>query len=263
MKCLLCYFSGSGNTKLACEYLTRKITEVTFDLYDITSETQAQFDTYDIVGFACFADFLGPSKRMISFINSLPKQSGKYAFVFNTFGNFNGATSAVLQRLVTKKGFDVIAGHALHMPENIPNMIMMGLANTQAPDEKEMAAFTAFIDRMNALVTKFKAGDIIQTLVLPLGERILFPIPRFAGKMMMGRKMIDTEKCTQCGICVRKCPYGAMRMETYPCFDEQKCGACWVCYNHCPSKAIYTKHFRGVAHYPEPIDEVKKKLTTV
>jgi len=35
MKGIICYYSGSGNTKLAMEYLTRKITNTDFELYDI------------------------------------------------------------------------------------------------------------------------------------------------------------------------------------------------------------------------------------
>jgi Fe-S-cluster-containing hydrogenase component 2 len=39
-----------------------------------------------------------------------------------------------------------------------------------------------------------------------------------------------------------------------------KCYGCWSCYNHCPKKAIYTRKFRGVGHYPKPNDLLKEKL---
>ena len=38
MKCAIFYYSGSGNTRLACEYMMRRITSVDIELIDITRE---------------------------------------------------------------------------------------------------------------------------------------------------------------------------------------------------------------------------------
>ena len=261
MKGLICYFSGSGNTLLACKYIRDSIRGVAFDLYDITSGNNVNYADYDIVGFACYADFLGPSPLIRAFIKNVPVQLRKPAFVFNTYGNFNGATLAIMTRYVRSRGFDIIAGHALHMPVTIPNMIMMGLANTQAPDEQELAGFVAFIESFSVKIEKLKKGDILPTFIPEFGERLLCAIPRFVAKKIMGKKMVDTERCIKCGICVKKCPYHAISMNDVPVFDEKKCAACWRCYNLCREKAIYTKKYRDVAHSPEPIQDVKRKLT--
>ncbi|HMA64369.1 MAG: EFR1 family ferrodoxin [Fibrobacterota bacterium] len=260
MKGLICYFSGTGNTLLACKYIRDTITGVDFDLYDITSGNEVNYGNYDIVGFACYADFLGPSPLIRTFIKRLPVQSRKPSFVFNTYGNFNGATLATLTKSVRSRGFDIIAGYALHMPENIPNMIMMGLANTQAPDEKELAGFKAFIDGLSGKIEKLKNGVNAPPLIPEFSERLLFAIPRFIPRLIMGKKMVDTERCIKCGICVKKCPYHAITINEYPVFEEKRCQSCWRCYNLCREKAIYTKKYRDVAHSPEPIVDVKKKL---
>jgi len=260
MKGIICYFSGSGNTLLACNYIRDTIRGVAFDLYDITSGADINYDAYDIVGFACYADFLGPSPLMRAFIRQVPVQSGKPSFVFNTYGNFNGATLAILTRNVRSRGFTIINGYALHMPENVPNMIMIGLANRQAPNEKELSGFKMFIDALGVKIEHLKAGNNVSVFKPAFGERLLFAIPRIAAKMTMGKKMVDTEHCIKCGICAHKCPYHAITMNEYPVFDEKKCQACWRCYNLCREKAIYTKTFRNVAHSPEPIVDVKKKL---
>ncbi len=260
MKGLICYFSGSGNTLLACRYIRDSISGVDFDLYDITSGNDVNYGNYDIIGFACYADFLGPSPLMRTFVKQVPFQSHKPSFVFNTYGNFNGPTLAILSRIVRSRGFNIVAGYALHMPENIPSMIMMGLANTQAPDEKELAGFKAFIDGLNGKIGKLKNGVTVPAFIPELGERLLFAIPRFVAKIVMGKKMVDTERCIKCGICVKKCPYHAITINEYPVFDEKKCQSCWRCYNLCREKAIYTKKYRDVAHSPEPIADVRKKM---
>ena len=76
----------------------------------------------------------------------------------------------------------------------------------------------------------------------------------------MGEKHVDEALCTECGICEKGCPYGAIHLDPKPVFNMHKCHGCWSCYNHCPEQAIYTKKFRGVGHYPRPIDALKEKL---
>lgn len=54
---------------------------------------------------------------------------------------------------------------------------------------------------------------------------------------------IDKTRCTNCGICVRICPYGALYFEgasraDVPNIDNAKCDCCGFCASVCPVKAI-------------------------
>ncbi|MEM2921329.1 MAG: 4Fe-4S binding protein [Candidatus Bathyarchaeia archaeon] len=54
---------------------------------------------------------------------------------------------------------------------------------------------------------------------------------------------IDKTRCTNCGICVRICPYGALYFEGasragVPNIDKAKCDCCGFCASVCPVKAI-------------------------
>jgi ferredoxin/flavodoxin len=260
MKCLLCYFSGSGNTKLACDYIAGKIPGVQFDFHSIISPAAVAFEAFDVIGFAAFADLWGPSPRFKSFVNSLPFCPGKPAFVFNSFGMFNAATLGIMYKLVTKKGFRVIAGHSLHMPENIATMIVAGMANEQAPNKGEMARFNGFIKGLSDNLSSPEALGRAKGFRPPIIELLLPAMPRRVGKMGMGPKLVDAALCTRCGTCAKGCPYGAIRLDDLPRFDENKCMTCWICYNHCPTQAIYTKKYRGKGHYPAPIAAVREKL---
>jgi ferredoxin/flavodoxin len=261
MKGLLCYYSGSGNTRLACQYILQNLSGIEFTLFDIVKEKNPDFKSFDIIGFAAFADFLGPSQCFVDFIKQIPKQSQKPAFVFNTYGNFNAGTLNEIRKLVTRRGFKVIAGHALHMPENIPTMIVIGLANVQAPNSTQLIGFKNFINQLNTLCADLSSDTVRKIkFKLPLFDRLLPPMPRFVGKMVMGKKYVDKELCSKCSACVNTCPYGAIEIKEYPEFNQKKCFACWACYNHCPVKAIYTKKYRGVAQYPGPIPVLREKL---
>jgi flavodoxin len=59
MKGLICYYSGSVNTKLACQYLAGNITNAKFDFFNAVTDSDPQLNEYDVVGFATFTDFGG------------------------------------------------------------------------------------------------------------------------------------------------------------------------------------------------------------
>ena len=52
---------------------------------------------------------------------------------------------------------------------------------------------------------------------------------------------VDTEKCTQCGECVRDCLFGVIGMEEYPVVlegGEERCIGCQHCLAVCPTGAV-------------------------
>lgn len=73
------------------------------------------------------------------------------------------------------------------------------------------------------------------------------------------RSMIDPNKCKECGMCARSCPYNAIVHLKRPCksscpvnaltydenglsvIDEEKCIRCGQCIHHCPFAAIGSK----------------------
>lgn len=261
MKGLICYFSTTGNTKLACDYIARKISKASFDFVNIARQELPDLEQYGLVGFAAFADFLAPSRLMIDFIARIPVQRQKPAFVFNTYGNFNGRTLYQLAKHAEKRGFRVFSGFALQTPENYPPMIAGGLANTQFPNERQLNEFHRFITELD------EAIGLLTARRTPLGKirfgflnRLIPPVSRTASRKIMGNKWVEPKLCTHCGICKRHCPYQAITLNPGPVFDEERCYGCWSCYNHCLTKAIYTKKLKNAGHYPKPADTLKAKL---
>lgn len=261
MKGIICLYSGSGNTKLACRYLMKNISSTEFVLFNIVTDGIPDMNAYDVVGFACFTDFFGPSRLMLDFIEKIPA-ANKPAFVLNTYGYINGRTQLVLGQEVGKKGFDVVAGYSLHTPESYPPMIARGMGNEDAPDEKELASFKTFISELDSLLREYAAaGKASKKLFSPgIGSRLLPMFSRDKARKDMGEKFIDEQLCTKCGICAKGCPCGAITLDPLPVFDMKRCSGCWFCYNHCPEKAVYTKKFRNIAHYPSPNEQLREKL---
>ncbi len=80
--------------------------------------------------------------------------------------------------------------------------------------------------------------------------------PRHAIEFVKGRSHIDTEKCINCGLCQKNCPYSAIVKLPVPCeeacpvgaiskgedgverIDEAKCILCGKCLRECPFGAV-------------------------
>ena len=272
MNGLIAYYSGSGNTRLACEAVARGVGEVEWTFHDIAVEAAAHggrleeaipdFLRYDLVGFAAFADLWGVSQLVYDFFSHVPNVDGTPAFVLNTFGSMSARTLPQLAKLARGKGFRVLCGHSLHTPESFPGMRAIGLSFDWSPSRRERRRFARFVECLRGMVGELSEGK------MPRAKRIgggpfgwLPPTPRKSMKHVMGKQQVDESRCTRCGECVRHCPYGAIRMESLPVIDHTRCYGCFACYNHCPVGAISARGFRGWFRYPRPIARLVEKLT--
>ncbi len=76
-------------------------------------------------------------------------------------------------------------------------------------------------------------GGAFKNLGMGLGSR--------AGKLHMHSDVspkVDQEKCTACGVCVKNCDVGAIKMEDVAEINSQKCIGCAMCIAVCEFKAI-------------------------
>ena len=263
MKGLILYYSGSGNTKVACQYISKNLDNVEVELVDIVKSKEIpNFENYDIVGFATFTDFFNPPYLFEQFVQGLPDQNDKLAFVFSTFGNIAGKALFNMKKQVSAKGFKVAAGFAFKVPESYPPAVVRGIGDQNNPKEEHLNEFKLFVQKLNEILrspvdvgeAKIKKGGIFGLL---FGS-----MKRTYARKDMGEKFVDESLCTECGICEKSCPYNAIILAPKPQFDMEKCYGCWYCYNHCPEKAIYTKKIRGEGHYPKANKQFVTKLKT-
>ena len=261
MKGIICYYSGSGNTKLACEYIKKKISNADLELYNIIRNVIPDFSVYDIVGFATFTDFWGVPQYFHDFFERINSTPGMNAFAFNTYGFISGKTLRQLIQLAKNKQLNVFAGYSLHTPENYPPMRVRNMTFDNAPKPSELKNFDAFISKLDFILGGIAKGkETEKEIKIGLINRILPAFARTQAKKDFGQQDVDKSICTKCGVCAKGCPYEAINLNPYPVFDHSKCFGCWFCYNHCPTKAIFTKKFNGIGHYSKPINTLMDKL---
>jgi NADH-quinone oxidoreductase subunit F len=73
---------------------------------------------------------------------------------------------------------------------------------------------------------------------------------------------IDPEKCSACGMCLRKCPVEAIDggKKKIHIIDQQKCTQCGTCFEVCPERFAAVRKISG-APVPPPIPEEKRTIT--
>ncbi|UYP46409.1 Ferredoxin-type protein NapF [Candidatus Lokiarchaeum ossiferum] len=267
MRGIIFYYSGSGNTKLACNYLVHKLnSKIDFELFNMAKyDTIPDLDNFKIIGFATFTNFWLPSHLVMQFVENIAEQSNKPAFILSTHGFTSGNTLKSLAKAIKKRGFRTIASFALHLPENYPPMIKRGQSYENSPNSQELTKFDAFISELKLILSthptmeNFPAAKVRTNLITTILSKIL-RLSTETAKKDMGEKYVDLEKCTKCGICEKGCPYGAITLSPNPQFDEEKCFGCWFCYNHCPTTAISTKKICGPYQYAKPSNLLREKF---
>jgi ferredoxin len=258
---IACY-SATGNTRLACEYAAARLGRARVTLHDIAKKEMPDWTACGLVGFACFADFWAPPQLMFDYLAQVPVQNNLPAFLLCTCGFSPGRTLPILADLVSGRGFKVAAAASLHTPENHVPTIVRGNTAASSPNPRELRAFDAFASRLGSIAARIGRGEDVPTIRLRPGPvSWLIRFPRTKSRDDMGDKLVDSDLCTECGLCARGCAYGAITLSPKPVFNQSRCYGCWACYNRCPTRAIYTRKFRSVGHYPKPSPLLRTKLT--
>ncbi|MEY8389900.1 EFR1 family ferrodoxin [Lachnospiraceae bacterium 45-W7] len=131
-------------------------------------------------------------------------------------------TFTELQDTLTDCGFSCAAAIAAIAEHSIMHQFASG--RPDAEDEKELASFAETIR------SKIEAGAVSNRLTLP-GNR---PYLEYNGVPM---KPQTDKSCTECGLCARECPVGAINCAKPPETDNQTCISCMRCIAICPQKA--------------------------
>lgn len=259
-KGIILYYSNTGNTKLICELLQKKLSTIEFTIMSIFDYKHDIKEQYDVFGFACFTDQLGIPKIMKSFFSKIRTNKKSYSFVFNTYGSISGRTLLELTRNARRNGYTVIDGISIHVPENYPPMIKRGLSFINEPSENELQNIKLFIERLYEKIEKINENTIDKDDILRIEfkQKIIPLFPKVLSKFELGEMECKINDCIKCGLCTMGCPAKAITLVEFPVFDYSKCQHCWKCYNLCPKKAIRASKF-GEGHYYSRMNESYKQ----
>jgi ferredoxin len=245
---LIFYHSASGNTQWVAGKLAASLPGcgIETEVRSIASRPRTDdLDSYDLIGFGCPVMGFRPSFAMTRFIQSLPPQAQKPAFLFTTCAGVLANTPWMLDGYLSVRGFVVLADQHFRGEVSWPIARAAGLIiNRGLPNHTMLPSISRFAGTLAELAERHKAGVLsrpapfARSRINPFYYLSLLNSPARL-RMMMGKKSINTTRCTMCGQCAERCAAGAISLAPYPTFSNS-CDGCWGCFNVCPTGAIST-----------------------
>lgn len=237
MKCLIIYFSLTGNTKKITEAIKKGMDSHVekCDLVKIRDVDVQSFHNYDLIGLGSPV-WSGPPVNVRIFLRNLPRFEGKHAFAFSTHGATPERFFPMVCKTLTEKGFTVIGINDWYGSGNLPISPHPYLTDGH-PDEIDIREAEEFGTEMAGLSRRIYEGE---TNLIPHHLKDL-PWERPGAGPPRERPTIDMEKCLypECRLCMDNCPMGSIDLSVSPpIFAVGNCRPCYFCEMLCPTGAI-------------------------
>ena len=236
----LFYFSGTGNTQVVTELLTKALeqhgarVETARIEHVLQGKTRFEPEAYDLVGIGHPIHGFDVPRIVYDFVDALPPVEGKRTFIFKTAGDFisvnNGASKTAIKRL-RRKGYDVFYDRIVCMPSNW---------SMKYADEFSKQLCYVAIAKAEHMAGEVLAGRERKLGINPLLRWITKLTSRGEdlGARLFGRMLTVSDACVDCGICVDNCPTVNIRRKDGKITFGYNCVFCMRCIYACPQQAI-------------------------
>jgi len=253
MKCVVIYFSLTGNTELVARAVQVGVQQAAgnCDIFPIKEANPKGLRGYDLIGFGfpVMAEF--SLVNVTDFINDMVFVGGKHIFQFNTADS--GNVSPHILPKFRSRGLTVIGYRAWRGANYGPLAEPTPGFGDGHPDEIDLLEAEAFGREMVWNSQKIYAGD---TSLIPGDPPERRPISAQGSqqeqamhlptslaetkKMMHWRLIYDKEKCLypKCTLCMDFCPMYGIDLTMTPPVIGNPCMTCMMCDQLCPTGAI-------------------------
>lgn len=230
----LVYFSPTGTTKRIIERIARGINHSPAEVIDITKpagrkqQLKTSANELLIIGVPVYSGRV-PSNA-IEWLHTIEAHNTP-AVCAVVYGNREYEDALIeLKDSTVKNGGIPIACAAFigeHSFSNSETPIAVG-----RPDADDLNNAEFFGKKIKEKLFSVSSASDIADLTVPgnhpYKERIIIPPVDFIA--------VD-DNCSQCGVCAKECPVGAIDIENSSSIDTQKCIRCCSCIKRCPVNA--------------------------
>jgi NAD-dependent dihydropyrimidine dehydrogenase PreA subunit/flavodoxin len=251
MQTTIFYFSGTGNTYLVGQWLTKDLISMgqATRLVNIEQVSDEQLHQYLMdsnrlgIGYPIYGSDV--PLVMQQFLRKLSHLSQRYmsktVFIFVTQEAFSGDGARVACEFLQTAHWSITHAVHINMPSNISASLIAKLFGYLGDDE----AIRLVLVKARAMVSNFAQSIMTTTQQLVgfnMGSYLLGLIQRIPFRLgvPLYRKWmrINQNKCIHCGLCLEQCPVGNISFQDGEYSCNQQCINCMRCYNACPVAAF-------------------------
>lgn len=245
---MILFFSGTGNSRHVAMRLSKELNEPILDMGQTPPGAFGLHEGERLGIVAPIHAWMIPTFVLDWLKHSTFDRIPAYAFLISVCGAEEGDATALIKKIIGKRGWKLSASFTLAMPNNY----MLGY-ELDTPEEAKRILEEADrrLDAI-ALVLKHRKErfDVHPGKLAKFKTHFIHPMfQRFA---MSPKPFYATDACIRCGLCVDNCPVHTIRMEDLPVWGKA-CTQCLACINRCPVQAIeYGKKTVGKRRYVHP-----------
>lgn len=241
---MIFYFSGTGNTKWAAEYISRMTNENLISIPEVLKgDFHFNIKAGERIGFCFPVHGWRPPFIVRDFIHRLniDDASGHFCYALATCGDDVGLTFEYLNKDLKEIGLHTDSVFSVIMPESYVGFSFMNVDKKEKRDTKKEKGVEILQNLVQHIVECKKGLRIVNESHWPkINSNVIGSY--FVSKMVNDRPFrVKEDLCVKCGICADVCPVDNIKGGS-GCQPEWLhnglCTTCFACYHHCPYHAI-------------------------
>jgi ferredoxin len=241
------YFTATGNTLQIARGIAEELNNSVI-LPMTKAVTNPIGGDGESIGFVFPVYFNGLPRLVRQFVEGLCINHDTYCFAIANSGGTRSNSLCMLGDTLVTKDVHLSFASEIKMPGSY---IITHNPPDRLQTEKLITEATIKIKKIANAISKHELRPAKQKAKLwskIVNERFLY---RNANKW--DDKFIATSKCVNCGLCVKVCPVGNVRIENKRPSWQNNCEKCLACIHWCPYGAIeYGKNTIGRIRYHNP-----------
>ena len=253
---MIFYFSGTGNSRMAAEFISESIGE---NLYFIpkTDPGTARLEG-ESLGFVFPVYSWGVPPIVVNFVRALSKElrhevyiSGKAVWCVMTCGDDTGLAPEMFRDILEECELELNGGWSVIMPNNY--VLLPGF--DVDPKDVEQRKLEEAIPRLMEISKLINRGIYERNYAMGswswIKTKWIYPLFRRWG--IFPSKWHSLESCVGCGICAGSCPVDNIEMVDGRPKWGSRCVSCLACYHSCPRHCVeYGRITSGKGQYFNP-----------
>jgi len=227
------WFSGTGNTLVVARILSSELEKLGARVELLNMGTAPNLPAWDSTLIFCWPVYAYGMPRLVSrFVAKLPRGENP-AYMVCTMGGHAGGALNIAGRLLSGRGFKVLGGLEILMPNNYTGGRIPESESTQRLIADAEVGIQEFANRVVKGQDLPWQASMLTKLVSWMASRAFYLSLPFSRKSFK-----VTADCTGCNVCAGTCPATNISMSDKRPMWGRNCEQCLRCLHICPVAAI-------------------------